>query len=163
MEKTWYAYKKIRLFFVPSNPLLKVRRATAKPAYDNHNPIDLKFLTKLRLGLSQLNEHKFKHNFQDCVNSLWSCNLEIESLSHFFLHCHHSTNIGATLLDDLESVDINISSFSENQLVNLILHGIPSFNSNHNNEILSSSISFIVKSESLVAQFCKRNWKCVDD
>ena len=63
----------------------KVGRATAKPIYNIHNPSDLKFLTKLTLGLSHLNEHKFKHNFQDCVNSLCSYSLEIESLSHPFL------------------------------------------------------------------------------
>ena len=93
------------------NSLLKIGRPTAKPTHNIHNPISLKFLTSLRLGLRQLNKHKFKHNFQDCVNTLSSCSLEIESLSHFFLHCHHFTNIRATLLDDLQSVDRNIPSF----------------------------------------------------
>ena len=50
------------------NVLLKVRQRTAKPVYNIHNPIHLKFLTSLRLGLSHLNEHNFKHNFQDCIN-----------------------------------------------------------------------------------------------
>ena len=70
------------------NSLLKTGRATSKPTYNIHNPIGLKFLTRLRLGLSHLNERKFKHNFQDCVKPLCSCSLEIESLFHFFLHCH---------------------------------------------------------------------------
>ena len=129
------------------NSLLKIGRPTAKPTYNIHNPIGLKFLTRLRLGLSHLNEHKFKHNFQDCVNPLCSCSLEIESLSHFFLHCHHFTNIHATLLHDLQSVDRNIPSFSDNELVDLLLYGSPNFNLNQNNKILSSSISFIIKSE----------------
>ena len=129
------------------NSLLKIGRPTAKLIYKIHNPIGLKFLTRLRLGLSQLNKHKFKHNFQDCVNPLCSCSLEIESLSHFFLHCHHFTNIHATLLDDLQSVDRNIPSFSDNELVDLLLYGSPNFNLNRNNKILSSSISFITKSE----------------
>ena len=127
--------------------LLKIGRPTAKPTYNIHNPIGLKFLTRLRLGLSQLNEHKFKHNFQDCVNPLCSCSLEIESLSHLFLHCHNFTNISATLLDDLQSVDRSIISFPDNELVDLILYGTPNFNLNQNNKILSSSISFIIKSE----------------
>ena len=93
------------------NSLLKIGRLTAKPTYNIRNPIGLKFLTRLRLGLSHLNEHKLKHNFQDCVNPLCSCSLEIESLSHFFLHCHRFTNIRATILDDLQSVNINIPSF----------------------------------------------------
>ena len=43
------------------NVLQKVGRPTAKPIYSIHNPIGLKLLTKLRLGLSHLNEHKFKN------------------------------------------------------------------------------------------------------
>ena len=54
------------------NSLLKIGRPTAKPTYNIHNPIGLKFLTRLRLGLSHLNEHKFRHNFQDCINPLCS-------------------------------------------------------------------------------------------
>ena len=127
--------------------LLTIGRPTAKPTYNIHNPIGLKFLTRLRLGLSHLNEHKFKHNFQDCVKPLCSCSLEIESISHFFLHCHHFTNIRASLLDDLQSVDRNIPSFSDNGLVDLLLYGSPKFKLNQINKILSSSISFIIKSE----------------
>ena len=93
------------------NSLQKIGRQTAKPTYNIHNPTGLKFLTRLKLELSHLNEHKFKHNFHDCVKPLCLCSLEIESLSHFFLHCHHCTNIYATLLDDLQSLDINIPSF----------------------------------------------------
>ena len=52
------------------NALLKVGWSTAKPVYNIHNPIGLKLLTRLRLGLSHLNEHKFKHNYQDCIISI---------------------------------------------------------------------------------------------
>ena len=31
---------------------------------------------------SHLNEHKFRHNFQDCLNPLCSCSLEIEDTVH---------------------------------------------------------------------------------
>ena len=129
------------------NSLLNIGRPTAKPTCKIDNPIGLKLLTRSRLGLSHINEHIFKHNFQDCVNPLCSCSLEIESLSHFFLHCHHFTNIPATVLDDLQSVDRSIPSFSDNELVDLLLYGSPNFNLNQNNNILSSSISFIVKPE----------------
>ena len=101
MEQTWYTNKKIRIFLSFKDSFLKVGRATAKPIYNIHNPTDLKFLTRLTLGLSHLNEHEFKHNFQDCLNSLRSCSLEIESLSHFLRHCHHLINLRAALLDDL--------------------------------------------------------------
>ena len=38
------------------NALLKVGQPTAKPICNIHNPIDWKLLTRLRLGLSHLNE-----------------------------------------------------------------------------------------------------------
>ena len=142
------------------NSLLKIGQPTAKPTYKIHNPIGLKFLTRLRLGLSHLNEHKFKHNFQDCVNPLCSCSLEIESLSHFFLNCHHFTNICATLFDDLQSVDRNIPSFSDNELVDLLLYGSPNFDFNQNNKILSSSTSFIIKHSFLLGWFPPSLQKC---
>ena len=46
------------------------------PIYNIFNLIGLKYLTRLRLELSHLNEHKFKHNFQDCINPLCTCSLE---------------------------------------------------------------------------------------
>ena len=33
-----------------------------------HDPNGLKLLNRLRLGLSRLDEHKFNHNFKECVN-----------------------------------------------------------------------------------------------
>ena len=82
-------------FFCP----LKIVRPTAKATFNIHNPIVLKFLTRLKLVLTHLNKHKFKHNFQDYENLLRSYSLKIEPLSHFLLHCHHFINIHASLLD----------------------------------------------------------------
>ena len=102
MEQNWYENKKIRSFLSFKNSLLKIGQLTAKPTYNIYNPNDMKFLTRLRLALSH----------------------------HFFLHCHHLTNMHATLLDDLQSVDINIPSFADNELVDLLLYGSPNFNFN---------------------------------
>ena len=59
--------KKIRIFLSFKTSLLEIGQPTAKPTYNPiHNPTGLKFLTWIRLGLSHLNKHKFKQNFQDC-------------------------------------------------------------------------------------------------
>ena len=50
--------------------------------YNIFDPIGLKLLTRLSLGCSHLYEHKFKHNFQDCLNPPCSCSLEIEDTVH---------------------------------------------------------------------------------
>ena len=63
------------------NALLKVGRPTAKSFYNTNNPIGLKLLARLRLGLSQLNEHKFKHNLQDCITPLCTCSLNLFPIS----------------------------------------------------------------------------------
>ena len=55
------------------------------------NKYGIKLLTRLRVGLSHLKEHKFRHNFRDTINPLCSYSLEIESNSHFFLHCQNSS------------------------------------------------------------------------
>ena len=72
--------------------LLKLGRPIERAIYSINNPVRLKLLTRLRLGLSHLNEHRFNHNFQNSINPLCNCSLEIESTSHFLLHCHHYTN-----------------------------------------------------------------------
>ena len=71
------------------NHLLKEIRPDPHRLYNICKPIDLKLVTRLRLGLSHLNEHRFNHNFESCVNPLCTCSLEAEKVSHFFLHCHY--------------------------------------------------------------------------
>ena len=71
------------------NALIKIGRPIPKPIYNFNNPAGLKLLARLRLSLSHLNQCKFNHNFQNCVNPLCLCFLEVESVSHFFLHCHY--------------------------------------------------------------------------
>ena len=78
------------LFF--RNVLLKNGWPTPKSVYSILGPNGLKLLTRLGLGLSYLNQHKFNHNFRECVNPLCSFRLQVESVSHFFLHCHYFTD-----------------------------------------------------------------------
>ena len=50
--------------------LLKLEWSTPDLIYGIHHPLGLKLLTRLRLGLSHLNEHRFKHGFKNCINTL---------------------------------------------------------------------------------------------
>ena len=52
-----------------------------------HNPIGIKYLTRLRLEFSQLCYRKFKHGFLDAVDLLCSCSTRIENTVHYFLNC----------------------------------------------------------------------------
>ena len=54
------------------NSLLKIGRPVQNSIFRVYNPLQIKFLTRLiRLGLSHLNEHKFKYNFQNSLNPLF--------------------------------------------------------------------------------------------
>ena len=61
-------------------------RPVQNSIYNIFDPKGLKFLTRLRLGLSYLNVHRFRHNFQYCLNPLCSCSFETEDTSHSLLH-----------------------------------------------------------------------------
>ena len=96
------------------------------------------------------------------INPLCTCSLEIESLSHLFLHCHF-TNILLTLFSELQSVDANIAyKFSDNEIVVLLLYGSPKFDTDQNQKILSSQISFILKSQRFDGSLLQEQMELVD-
>ena len=47
--------------------MLNLIRPKCNETYEIHNPTGLKLLTRLLLGLSHLNDHKFNHNFRDLL------------------------------------------------------------------------------------------------
>ena len=85
-DETIIKSKSISIF---KSRVLSFIRPLESNVYHIFDPIGLKFLTRLRVGFTHLNEHKFRHNLQDCMNRLGSCSLEIEDKLHYLLHCHH--------------------------------------------------------------------------
>ena len=65
--------------------LLNFMWPCANTVFNIHNPLGNKILTRLRLGLIHLHEHKLRHCFQD---TLCKCAKYTESTVHFFLHCN---------------------------------------------------------------------------
>ena len=53
--------------------ILEFTRHLPNSVFDIYNPYGIKLLTRLRLGLSHLNEHKFKHGFNDTINPICIC------------------------------------------------------------------------------------------
>ena len=67
--------------------ILNIIRPGQNSTFKLHNPLGTKLLTRLRVGLSHLKEHKFKHDFQDSIDPLCSRGNSIESTFYVFLHC----------------------------------------------------------------------------
>lgn len=57
----------------------KFIRLDPNKVHNVHNPSRL----KLRLGLSHLRAHKFKHNFSDCLDELCISGTNIDSMKSF--------------------------------------------------------------------------------
>ena len=92
----------IRIF---EKRLLELIRPSPNNIFDIYNPYGIKLLTRLRLGLSHLNEHKFKHGFNDKINPICICAGDIESINHFLLHCHEYCEARQTLSDNIQKID----------------------------------------------------------
>ena len=127
--------------------LLKMGRPHANSTYRIHNPVGIRFLTRLRLGLSHLNEHKFRHNFADCVNPLCSCSIEPETTLHFFLHCHNFLNIRTKLFDKIKLLDETFLQLNDESLLTVLLFGSKSYNKQVNVQIPNASIDYIIDSD----------------
>ena len=67
--------------------LLSIICPPAKSVFGIHDPKGLSYLTQLRVGLSELNFHKFKHNFRDTINPMCPTSDGIEDMEHYLLLC----------------------------------------------------------------------------
>ena len=93
------------LTFVLKNSILKLIRPSPNNIFNCDNHKGIRIITRLCVGMSYLCEHKFMHNFQDCLNSIYSGGLDIESTSHFLLHCPTFNDDQYTLLSILNKID----------------------------------------------------------
>ena len=92
--------------------ILKFSRPSPNHFYDCQSIIGIKLVTRLRLGLSHLREHKFKHSFQDTLNPLCNCEMNVESSNYFLLQCFSNINERRTLMNTLNRINIQISQKS---------------------------------------------------
>ena len=125
------------------NSILKFIRPSPNKICQCHNPKGIKFVTRSRHGLSHLQEHKFKHSFQDTLNPLCSCGHDIESASHYFLHCPLFHAKRSTLLNNINQFDSTIFNKSELLVTRILLYGNETFKDDVNLLILNATVYFV--------------------
>ena len=83
-------------------------------------------LTQLRLGLSPLREHRFRHNFLDTTDPMCLSNDGIE-VSQFMLLCQeytiHRTVLLGTITPICASYGFDSSMLNDQELLALLLYG----------------------------------------
>ena len=126
-----------------NNSLLKFIRPSGKSVFNCHNPRGVKLLTRLRLGLSHLLEHKFKQGFQDSLNPICSCGNDIEILAHFLLHCPYYSHESSTFLNTIRNINRRIFNKNDLQINEILLYGDSSLDDKSNTLILNAAIDFL--------------------
>ena len=112
-----------------------------------HNPKGVKLLTRLRLSLSHLRDHKFKHSFQDSLNPIFNCWTDIEITTHYLLHCPLFSDERLILINNIRNIDNNILNLNDSRFSEVLLFGNSSFNNTKNISILNTTIEYIVSSK----------------
>ena len=81
------------------NYLTKFIKVRENSTFFISDPLDMKLLTRLRLNFSHLNEHQFRHNFRDTVNSMCCCGAGIETTDHYLLRCQNFALVRSSFLN----------------------------------------------------------------
>ena len=127
--------------------ILKFIRPKPNRISSTQNFEGLKLLTRMRLGLSHLADHKFRHDSRDCLNPICSCGQEIETTSHFLLHGlnYHCTR--KTFFEKINVIDSNILEQSDLSITNDLLFGSEKLKDDKNTALLTSTTEFIQSME----------------
>ena len=111
-----------------------------------HDPKGLSYLSQIRVGLSKLNFHKFKHSFRDTINPMYPKNDGNEDAKHFLLFCPSFDIQRRDLLagvSELLQPLAQINSFSRNAPLQLLLYGDKDLPEDVNKIILQLTVDFI--------------------
>ena len=128
--------------------LLKFIRPKPAQVYKIHHPRGLKLLTRIRLGLSHLREHKFRHNFNDTIDPFCLCATNcLETSEHYFLHCPTYAHLRLKLFDNLRINNILLLPLTKPLILQILLFGSDNYDTTINKSIISFVIDFIIKSK----------------
>ena len=137
---------------VPSVGILKAHilsfvRPKNMSTFGIHDPIGVRHLFQLRVGLSSLRSHKKGHHFVDTPTDLCICNHGIEDTNHFLFTCpFHATKravLAACVTEILQKYDLNhLGNESK-----LYLYGHPSISTFDNRKIILATIKYIKETQ----------------
>ena len=96
-------------------------------------------ITRLRLGLRHLKDHKFKF---DCLNLICCCGKDVETTVHYLLHCPIFSDERSIFLINIRSIDENVLSGSDSRISETLLFGISSFKDTKKTSILNTTIDY---------------------
>ena len=99
--------------------------------------------------LRHLWDHKFKHSFQDLINSISNCGLDIESSLRYLLYYTTCNSERHTLL---KNIDSNLLDLTKPILTTTLLFGSNYFDINTNTNILNATMNLVYLLKDLLFQ-----------
>ena len=131
-------------FSIFNKNILKFIRPSPKSSLNWYNPKGVKLLTRLRLGLSHLLDHKLKYIFQDSLNPICNCGTDAVTTTHYILRFPLFSDESLILIDNIRNMDNNILNLIDSRFLEVLLFGNFSFNNTKNTSILNTTIEHIV-------------------
>ena len=131
-------------FSIFKKNILKFIRPSPNSIFNCHNPKGVKLLTRLRLGLSHLRDHKFKHSFQDSLNPICNCGNDVEKTTHYLLHCLLFSDGRLILTSNIRNIGSNILNLNDSRFSEVLLFGNSSFSNTKNTYLLNSAVEYVV-------------------
>ena len=130
------------------NDILKIIRPLKRSVFNIYDPIGVKRLFKLRVGLSPLRYHKKRYNFRDTPNDLCQCQVSAETTEHFLLHCDIFEMVRNSMFVVINPIlEFNGLRFLEhNRFVKFLLYGHETLRADENKVVLSATLKFIHES-----------------
>ena len=123
--------------------LRKLFSLQERSLFSIHDTISVKILTRLWIKCSNLNEHKFCHNFKDTVVPMCNCGTETQTTEHFFLHCPVFVTERQKHLVNIYSKNFSSQNLNEESMIDILLCGCDKFNERDDKEILLHTINYI--------------------
>ena len=107
-----------------------------------YNPIEIRYLSRMRLGFSHFCYYKFNHGFLDAIDSLCSCITAIKNTIRYLLQCPNFLTARNTYLNEI--VD---RSIIDKDKIKTFRYDNPAYSINDNKLIIDASIKYIFKNK----------------
>ena len=111
--------------------------------FNVHDPVYLRNIFQLRLGLSGLNAHKRHHNFVDTPNAECLCKGEEETTHHFLFDCTLFAEFRPRLINSVSEVLQKHGLLHLAYKTDIYLYGHYSIDVLDNRNILLSTIKYL--------------------
>ena len=126
--------------------IIKIIRPNKKGFFGVQEALGVNRLYQLRVGLSPLRSHKYRHNFEDTLTELCQCKKNPETTTHFLLYCENYIIDRTYLFNVCNTILVNkgLHLDKDDQHVKLFLYGHKELTKAENNAILKATLKFIM-------------------